>query len=141
MGRVARWVLLACTLVGLSAMHTLGHAGMHKPGGHSAGVHVEGDSPVIRVLSADAGSGDHCAGCVHLRSGDGDPDGGMAGRSICLAVLTGFAVLILLAALLHAVLTRRRVPRLRGGRGAAPARAPPTGHVGLVLATDSVLRI
>ena len=116
-------------------------AAMHEPDGHSAGVHIEADSPVMRVLAAGVGSGDHCAGCVHLRSPDGDHEGGMAGWGVCLAVLTGFAALILLAVVLHALLTRREVPRSRQGRDAAPARAPPIGHVGLVLATDSVLRI
>jgi hypothetical protein len=30
-GRMARWLLLACTLLGLAAMHTLGHAAMSMP--------------------------------------------------------------------------------------------------------------
>jgi hypothetical protein len=134
-------VLLACTLVGLSAMHTLGHAGMHEMGAHPGRVHADAHGQVVQVLVAGVASGDDCVGCVHLSSPDGDRDGGMAGWSVCVAILTGFAVLLLLAAVLRAMLTRRRVPRPGDARCAAPARAPPAGQVGLVLATVSVLRV
>jgi hypothetical protein len=66
-GRVARWMLLACTLFGLAAMHTLGHAGMQMGahpevmpgstfalvGAHSASVDV--------VHAVVAGMTDGCA--------------------------------------------------------------------------------
>ncbi|RZU53196.1 hypothetical protein EV385_5088 [Krasilnikovia cinnamomea] len=130
-------MLLLCTLLGLSAMHILGHAGMHEPAGHAVGVHVGAGGPEMRALAW----GDGCVGCVHVRSHDSDGDGGMSGWSVCLAVLTGFAVLLMLASLLRAVVDHRRPPGAGGGCGGVPARSPPDGQVGLVLATVSVLRV
>lgn len=62
-GRVARWVLLACTLFGLAAMHTLGHGGMHGPAthetaGHATGMRAVGDTAVM----ADVTGGDRLRG-------------------------------------------------------------------------------
>ncbi|MEV8507670.1 DUF6153 family protein [Actinoplanes sp. NPDC051475] len=139
-GRVARWLLLACTLFGLAAMHTLGHAGTHAAGEHSAGGHVTVGTLAMQAMAVGAAKGEGCAGgCTHLgplSSGDG----GMAGWSVCLAVLSGFAVLVLLAALWWAAVMRRRMSGLQGGRRVAGARAPPV-RFGLVLAAMSVLRL
>ncbi|MGY0006766.1 DUF6153 family protein [Micromonospora sp. I033] len=131
-GRSVRLLLLLCTLVGLTAMHTLGHGG-HASAGQPA-AHAAGHT----------GEASTAAGCVDdgcpvralpLTHPGGDP----SGWSVCLAVLGAFAVVLLLAVL----------PRA-GPRGAAPAaggvlrlatgpRAPPRPH-GLRLATASVLR-
>lgn len=148
MGWVARWVLLACTLFGLAAMHTLGHAGMHGPGmgestGHSAGMQVLGSTAVMQAV-ADGVTGDGdggCAGdgCAHWGSRHGG-GGDMAGWSVCVAVLTGFAIFLLLA-LLWSRITARKTPPCRGADSAGGARSPPIRHVGLVLARVSVLRV
>ncbi|MFI5894887.1 DUF6153 family protein [Actinoplanes sp. NPDC051513] len=132
-GRAARWLLLACTLFGLAAMHTLGHSGMHMDdhAGHqptgpvmaaAAAMNISSDAVAITVTAG-------CPGC-----------GGMAEWNVCLAVLTGLAVLVLLAALL---LARRRP-------GGAPARSArtrprvprgPPRPAGLAVTAISVLRI
>ncbi|SCL18030.1 hypothetical protein GA0070624_1435 [Micromonospora rhizosphaerae] len=141
-GRWVRLLLLLSTLVGLAAMHTLGH-GAHAPGGHSAG-HAEAQHGARPAAAPDeVGMTDGCAAddCRHaavLPLGDLGDD--PSGWTVCLAVLGAFAVALLVAVLLRA---RSRVvgPALRGAlRLAAGPRAPPPRPFGLRLATASVLR-
>jgi hypothetical protein len=167
-GRWARLVLLLCTLVGLAAMHTLGHGGHDAaahPAAHAAARHVaepvirqvvaERAEPVMRqaggehsgavraigpVLGTVAGRVADCAGdgCGRVLASPAGPSGGhLPAWSVCLAVLTAFAVLLLVA-----VLARRR-PVGGWATPAAPRvpepRAPPPRPVGLRLAA-SVLR-
>ena len=150
-GRVARLVLLACTLLGLAAMHTIGHSAA----GHRAGHHDEVGHPpihaaeILGVMAQAAGGAedllagsDGCAGdgCVHaalMPSGDG----GMGGWELCVAVLSAFAVAVLLAALLLAAVTGRFAPPAGRRRGITAPRGPPVQPFGLTLATVSVLRI
>ncbi|MFC4148755.1 hypothetical protein ACFO0M_21070 [Micromonospora mangrovi] len=146
-GRWMRLVLLFCTLVGLAAMHTLGH-GAHASGTHATGMHASrtpasGARPVEHLagmaadLTADGLSGhvvDLAAGVVPLAPSGGDP----VGWSVCLAVLGGFALVLLVV-----VLLRRRgvgLPSAPGSPGVSGPRAPPPRPVGLRLATASVLR-
>ncbi len=143
-GRMARWVLLACTLFGLAAMHTLGHAGMRMD--EHAGHRLESPAAVAAMgTSADVAATmpamtDDCPGCVHVSGPAGPGHGGMADWSVCLAVLTGSAVLVLLVALL---LTRSRQggsPARAGGTRPRVPRGPPL-LIGLRIAAVSVLRI
>jgi hypothetical protein len=126
-------VLLACTLLGLAAMHVLGHSAHHSP-------------PINAAMTATI------SGHVVV---DGCPDGHCehpsdSGRGrhedtpawgVCLAVLAGFGIAMLIAWLLL-------------GSGKASGVGPPPGRVdcgvphvpawqgvGLRLATGSVLRI
>ncbi|MER7008314.1 DUF6153 family protein [Dactylosporangium sp. NPDC000555] len=145
LGRSARLALLLATLLGLTAMHTLGHQGPRPAGGHehpatTAGATAEhtASAPLMAVLTL-AGA---CAadGCGAPLAGPAGGHGGMSDWSVCLAVLVAFAVLLLAVALLHArrgtaaAAARARVPRRCG------PRAPPPRPVGLTLAAVSVLR-
>jgi hypothetical protein len=142
LGHAARWVLLSCTLFGLAFMHTLGHAGMRMSADTGVGqvVHVaaglidpggSADSTAMATPSQECPPG-HC---------DGHGGGGMSGWSVCLAVLTGLAAIVLLAALLSwASSGRRRVRQEPVGVAAAP-RAPPRRPAGLLVASVAVLRI
>lgn len=160
-GRWVRLLLLLCTLVGLTAMHTLGH-GTHAPADpgtrHGTAHHPAAVAPAApSTLAGMAGRTDPApmadlsalvraaAGCpgdaCHRRALPlGDLGGHSSGWSVCLAVLGAFAVVLLLAVL----------PRARSGaaglisagplRAAAGPRAPPVRPYGLRLATASVLR-
>ncbi len=142
-GRWVRLLLLLCTLIGLAAMHTLGH-GAHGSGGPGSAGHRTGH-PAAEHVAAPAGMA-LAAGCP----GDGcRPDavlplghlgGELSGWSVCLAVLGTFAVALLVAVLLR--LGSRPVgPAARGSVRLSPGpRAPPPRPLGLRLATASVLR-
>ncbi|MFD2763602.1 DUF6153 family protein [Micromonospora eburnea] len=135
-GRMARLLLLLCTLVGLAAMHTLGH-GAHGPAGRSGG-HDSGHHPAVAALAAvETCPGDGChAGVLPLRDLGGDP----SGWSVCLAVLGAFAVALLVTVLLRAA-SRLAGPGLgRPHRATRGPRAPPLRPYGLRLAAVSVLR-
>ncbi|MFU8870893.1 DUF6153 family protein [Micromonospora sp. SL4-19] len=134
-GRWVRLLLLLCTLVGLTAMHTLGH-GAHASAGHAI-AHGEGHPVAGSVGVVEDCSGDGCHGsALPLRDLGGDP----SGWSVCLAVLGAFAVALLVAVLLRAR-SRVAAPTLGGPyRAAAGPRAPPPRPYGLRLATASVLR-
>ncbi|MET8906530.1 hypothetical protein [Micromonospora sp. NPDC004551] len=132
-GRWARILLLLGTLVGLTAMHTLGHGG-HEPAERPV-AHAVGHTGGAATL-ADC-TGDGCpVRALPLTHPGGDP----SGWSVCLAVLGAFAVVLLLAVLLRAG-SRGGFPAVRGPRRpAAGPRAPPPRPHGLRLATTSVLR-
>jgi hypothetical protein len=141
-GRMARWMLLACTAFGLTAMHTLGHAQMAvdtHAGSHPAEAVVA--AAAIGSSTAQPSTMDPCHGCTNL--GPVAPGStGMPVWSVCLAVLSGLAVLVLLAALLVVARWRRHDGPAAGAVPwpAAP-RGPPRRRVGLRLAAVSVLRI
>nr|BFE58320.1 hypothetical protein GCM10020063_028460 [Dactylosporangium thailandense] len=141
LGRTARIALLLATLLGLTAMHTLGHAGPHLPNGHQHAPAAEhaATMPMLSAVNTAALTGCAGDGCAVLLTGSGHDHGGMDGWAICLAVLVAFAVIVLVAMLL----TRRRAnaspSRHRATRRAGP-RAPPPRPFGLTLATVSVLR-
>ena len=131
-GHLVRLLLLASTLIGLAAMHSLGHdAGM--PGA----VHAGHTAPVLSMAAVDACAAD---GCAHVIAGPaGHQPAHLPGWAICMAVVSAFAVAIVLGVLL---LTGTLHPRSGGRRAgqAAGARAPPARAVGLHLASMSVLR-
>jgi hypothetical protein len=131
---LVRWLLLACTLLGLAVMHTVGHASARMtPHDAHPGTVAAMAPPLASWVAADAGescSGEHC-----------DGHGAMSGWSVCLAILQGFAVAFLLALVLLAVAGPRGATRqMRGGIAAPASRAPPR-PAGLTIASISVLRI
>ena len=109
-GRIARLVLLACTLLGVAAMHTVGHGAVtHSPLRTVAVRSTIGS--VVAVVTAARTSRDDCGGdgCAH----PGAPPGDSRGRpwwQVCTGVLTGVAGAALLAGLLVALSTRPRSP-------------------------------
>jgi hypothetical protein len=135
---MARLVLLACTLFGLAAMHTVGHGAVTQSPPRT----VAARSPVASVVAVVTGVGedrDDCGGdeCAHRAAPPGDTRGGPWWWEVCTAVLTGVAGAALLAALLVALPTRRTSPsppaerrRHRSGGG----RAVPFGLAVTVVA-------
>jgi hypothetical protein len=141
LGRTARFLLLLATLLGLTAMHTLGHGGPHGAAAHdqtaTAGHTAAAASTALMMTATGRCLSD---GCEVLLTGPASGHGGMTGWDVCLAILVAFAVVLLTAALLR---TRAGtgLPAARGGTaGHAGPRAPPPRAVGLTLATVSVLR-
>jgi hypothetical protein len=117
-------MLLASTLLALAAMHTVGHTGMQMnagvlvmPGSTATLVsrHVAPSEAVQAVVAAVMGG---CAddGCADPSHHGGGP---MSGWSICLAVLSGVAVIVLLAALLRRATTGRSRMRFRAASSGA----------------------
>ncbi|RSM45643.1 hypothetical protein DMB66_50685 [Actinoplanes sp. ATCC 53533] len=133
-GRIARLVLLACTLFGLAAMHTIGHGG----GGHAAHHDEPRAAAVGMALTVGDTASDGCE-CDHTAT---QPIGssGMSGWGLCVAVLGALAVAVLLAALLLGAVTGRHPLRTARGPCRRAPRAPPVLPFGLTLATVSVLR-
>ncbi|WP_431925720.1 hypothetical protein [Micromonospora wenchangensis] len=146
-GRWLRLLLLVGTLLGLSAMHTLGHD-THLGGGHSAdqgtatggphrstaGHDARADRSSIREpVPAVGGCGDGCAAVLPGRSSDSPS----TAWSVCLAVLGALTVTVLV--LLFAVRSRPAGVSRPPSRPREP-RAPPPRPLGLRLATVSVLR-
>jgi hypothetical protein len=147
-GRIARLVLLACTLFGLAAMHTIGHSGMahadhHRDAG-SAGSRQIVTLAIIAagVSSMSPGDSDGCAGdgCMHQAAMSAGGDGQMDRWGLCVAILTALAIGVLLVALLLRAAAGRSPPRSGRDRRRTLPRAPPWLPVGLTLATVSVLR-
>lgn len=147
-GRIARWLLLACTAVGIAVMHTVDHAGMHR--------HIQVTSladagwPVVATAQSLAtatttlaGTGStavavDCAGCAHIAPA-APGQSGMPAWCVCLAVLGGLAVV--LAALLLARIRRGDEPVATVAALPPAPRGPPPRQTGLTLATVAVLRV
>ena len=140
-GRMARWMLLACTLFGLAAMHTLSHAGMRMDNrSHASAGPAAAMDPAADITAAVAAVADDCPGCAHTSGPAGPGHGGMPGWSVCPVVLTALAVLVLLAALLLARSGPGRCPARIAAVRLPSSRGPPR-PAGLTLAAVSVLRI
>ncbi|MFI9643263.1 hypothetical protein ACIG87_24965 [Micromonospora sp. NPDC051925] len=149
-GRWLRLLLLAGTLLGLSAMHTLGH-GAHLDGGHPAGHGTSAERPhrasagmlaaempgdvwrVTEVALAVGGCGNGCRAALPDRPSEMPA----TAWSVCLAVLGALTVALLV--LLLVVRTRPAAVARPPSRPREP-RAPPPRPFGLRLASVSVLR-
>ncbi|MCW2641989.1 MAG: hypothetical protein JWP76_4295 [Dactylosporangium sp.] len=139
-----RWLLLAFTLLGLAAMHTIGHTGA----GHRMAMP---ERPAIHRLQTTAimltELAMHVAapveqacpiGCAHVS--DGLPAGGHPGSwSACLAILAALAVAVLVGWLVRAASVRHGANRPVRPVTLTP-RGPPRPGVGLRLADLAVLR-
>ncbi|WP_433531363.1 DUF6153 family protein [Micromonospora sp. CA-263727] len=133
-GRWLRFVLLACTLFGLTVMHSLGHDPILGTAGH--GSHA---APVTPALAGDC-HGDHCTRLVAPAS-EGPGPGHPPGWAVCMAILASFSVGLLVAVVL---LRGTRAGRRRGRTStrASGGRAPPfLTPIGLSTASISVLRM
>ncbi|MET7706434.1 hypothetical protein [Micromonospora sp. NPDC005413] len=131
-GPLVRFVLLACTLVGLAAMHSLGHD--PAPPTTGTGAHTA-------AMPAPAGQHDDCAGdgCAQAITAPASHDGHMPSWAVCLAILGAFTLTIALGL---ALLTETKIVRsgLRPTVRAAWSRGPPARLIGLHLASVSVQR-
>lgn len=157
---LARLLLIACTAIGVAALHTLGHA-TASPDGHSigrliaaqAGPVVVAQAGTVAVAQAGTGTGtvavalsirpagtddDGCAGdgCTHEGA---LPDNGREpwhGWEVCLAILSVLATLLAVAVLRPVGIVRLGPPAGRWRLTSGPMRPP----VGLALASTAVLR-
>ncbi|MEU7982013.1 hypothetical protein AB0B63_26215 [Micromonospora sp. NPDC049081] len=149
-GRLVRFVLLTATLIGLAAMHSLGHeptmADHHNRSGMSAITHmvVQPAAALTKTgaaTSVAAPSGCAGDGCAGLSSARGDSPGHVPGWAVCLAVVGAFGVALVLAA----ALLRRATGTTPGDRrrpSVAVSRGPPAWpRMGQRVAAVSVLRI
>ncbi|TDB73908.1 hypothetical protein [Micromonospora sp. KC723] len=148
----ARLLLFAATLLGLAAMHTIGH-GTHTgnhPAGHAvAPEHADRFGAVDALPAVFAGAvpvsvvavdcpGGGCPDPAALPAGD--PGGSPSGWSVCLAVLGALTMAVLLVLLLLPGRDRPGIGARRPAVRSPGPRAPPGRPVGLRLATVSVLR-
>lgn len=135
---MVRLLLAVFVAAGVAGMHTLGHVAPHGHGVHGHGAHgihgahvgvMAGPPPVAAAASVETV-------LSALRAPDLSPDP----MAACVAILTAFAMALLLAAALAAA---RRPASFSYGPAAAglPAgRGPPPTPLGLRLADLSVLR-
>jgi len=138
-GRIARLVLLACTLLSLTALHTIGHAAV--TGGDHPAVTVSAAGPELVLIAVAPRDADGCGddGCAHQSVMPGGAHDTSHQWEVCVAVLSVLAAGVLLAALLLIAAF---------GRGPIPARRQPpwTSRIprilplGLVLTTVAVVR-
>jgi len=133
-GHLARLLLLACTVLGVAALHTIGHAGVTGPGRH----HPASASVAAAVVPGEAGGCDG-DGCPHHAAGPGEAADTSRWWDACLAILSvlaGAALVLRLSGRVRAGAARAAVP-FRWRPPPRPARVRPTG---LLLVTAAVLR-
>ncbi|GAA1803499.1 hypothetical protein GCM10009682_26680 [Luedemannella flava] len=132
-GRLARFMLLCCTALGVSAMHTMGHEG---PGHLAAGHHA------APAHAAPVDAMPDCADpCVTARESPAEPGGDWAFWSVCLAVLAAVGLAALLALALRGARSRPSALRWISRVGPPTGRGPPRSAHGLRLAAVSVMRV
>jgi hypothetical protein len=132
-------------------MHTIGHNAAGHRAGHdqaasqpaAATQHVVGMAQatltaVVPFAEPGGCAGDGCIPMAVLAHGTG---GGMSGWGLCVAVLSSFAVVVLLLALLLTGVTGRSRIRNPGGGVSRSPRGPPGKSFSLAVAAMSVLRI
>ncbi|MBQ1025143.1 DUF6153 family protein [Micromonospora sp. C95] len=132
--RWLRLVLLACTLFGLAAMHSLGHDPLPATAGHGS------HSAPSPASSVDGCHDERCVAlAVHPLEEPGH--GHSSGWAVCVAIAAGFALAVVLVVGTPRR-TRRTSPRDRRLTRALGGRAPPAfPMIGLTTASVSVLRI
>jgi hypothetical protein len=138
--RVPRWVLPIVLVLGVAAMHTLGHLSHGRGHGTASGAighgtapgHGRVHAPSVLPLAVAVDSGQEVSGL-----------GGTLPRldpsSVCLAVLPSFLLLLMATAMLRA--RRRRNTGAIGARPAARGGRSPPRRTALRLARLSVLRV
>ncbi|MBY8871663.1 hypothetical protein K7640_07390 [Micromonospora sp. PLK6-60] len=149
-GWLVRLVLLTATLIGLTAMHSLGHqpamTGQHHGSAVPASTHAEtppGAVLTTAIAAMDVAVPHGCAGgqCAGLDAAPSGAPGHMPGWAVCLAVVGAFGVSLALTA---ALLLRRTgaMPRDRRQPSVAVSRGPPAwSPMGQRVTAVSVLRI
>jgi hypothetical protein len=134
-GLFTRWALLVCTLVGLAAMHTIGHT---SPSGST---HPAAASSTALTMPGMTGTAPAISAAAPCPDGHCDDHGAMGSFSVCLAVLQGLAVAVLLALLLLTVLGGLGLLWAWARAATGVPRAPPVRRTGLTIAAMPVLRI
>lgn len=141
--RIVRWMLLVSTLFGLAAMHTLGHASVrmdaHSHIGARSLTAMTVDS--VHALAIELSAAAPVVQCARNQCDGHGQSGGMSGWSICLAVLTGIALIGLVVTFLSDFARGRWRRARHAGLDAATARPPPKRLAGLPLRSIAVLRI
>jgi hypothetical protein len=142
--RLARLLLVACTVIGVAALHTIGHATAgdeHTTIGSATSSAVAvliAPSSLVADTTSDGGcDGDGCTHQIAL------PDSGRTGSSgweVCVAILSALAVIVLAAGM------HRLFPIIRLAEVASRRRPPPFAWVtappaGLTIAATAILRI
>ena len=133
--RLARLLLLALTVLGVAALHTIGHAGIteldHHPSLAAAAATAAAAVSAPIPGDRDGCEGDGCTHQVAMPAGAGDTS---RGWQVCLAVLSVLAI----GALASGLRWRGCGPAV----GATERRRPPphTTALGLTLAVGAVLR-
>ena len=140
-GRIARLVLLACTLVGLAAMHTVGHGAVTQSPPRTVAVRSAIGS-VVAVVTATRASRDDCGGdgCAHSGAPPTDSRGDPWWQ-VCTGVLTGAAGGTLLAGLLMALSIRWTSPSPPVDRRRPRSGAGGLFSFGLVVTLVAVARM
>ncbi len=124
-------MLLACTLVGLAAMHSLGHDPILGTAGHHS-------------HTATTATGIDCGGARCVQQVAPPPeeprDGHHPGWAVCMAIAAALALAVVLAA--HFLRGRRgNLPSGRATKRVTSSRGPPGFRtIGLITTSVSVLR-
>ncbi|WP_045740338.1 hypothetical protein [Actinoplanes rectilineatus] len=95
--RLARLVLLLCTLFGFAALHTVGHAAVSEH--HTVTFTTTASGPAF-VSAASPVDDDDCGGdgCTHTVAMPADAYGGSSRSDVCVAILSVIAIGVLLGA-------------------------------------------
>ena len=132
---LARLLLLACTVLGVAALHTIGHAALSGLDHHDRVAAAA--ATVVTVNAGDLGGCDG-DGCAHNTAAPAGGTDTSRWRDVCVAVLSVLAVGWLAAGL---CMRARNETRSAGTRTWRPppgiARGP---SMGLALSTVAVLR-
>jgi len=142
--QLGRLLLVTCTVIGVAALHTIGHAtatGEHTTlaaASSSAIAGLIGPSNLVADTTSDGGcDGDGCTHQIAL------PDGGRGTASwweVCVAILSALAVAVLAAGILR-LLHTIRVALVADGWRPPPFAWVSTPLVGLTVAATAILRI
>ncbi|GIH95187.1 DUF6153 family protein [Planobispora siamensis] len=146
-GWVSRLLMLVALVLGVAAMHTLGHLDHHQgygaTPGHEGAHAPPAPPPTVAVdVGVDVGAGAGAgagAGVGQEASGLGGTLPRLDPASVCLAVLPSLLLLLMAAVLLRAR-HRRNTGAIGARPGARGARSPPR-RTAVRLARLSVLRI
>jgi hypothetical protein len=141
---LGRLLLIACTVIGVAALHTVGHAGVDTdqhsaatPGAVQTALNAV-VPPSVRPADTSNDNGCDGDGCTHQIAMPGDGNDSRHGWDVCLAILTLLLVTVLTA------FARRRTddapPRPATGRRRPPPRDWACPAVGLTLASTAVVR-
>lgn len=137
--RIARLVLLACTVLGLTALHTIGHAAI--TGTDRPAAILSAAEPGLVLLAAAPPDGDGCGndGCTHQSVMPGGAHDTSQRWEVCVAVLSVLAVGVLLAALLL-IAALGRAPAAEADRPPCTRQISLAPAFGLALTTVAVVR-
>jgi hypothetical protein len=138
-GRLARLLLLACTVLGVAALHTIGHAAVGAPDHHNivtVSAPVLPGTPIAQLVPGEHGGCDG-DGCDHQAIAPGNADDSSRWWEVCVAVLS---VLALGALITAAALGGRLAPTLTTWVTRRPPPAARRRPVGLTLTALVVLR-